>query len=48
MINCVCSVDTDERTECIALDMKWYIDMIRKHKCGTDQCPFWKPRKEKK
>ena len=47
MVSCVCSVDTDERTECIALDWKWYIKMIREKKCGTEQCPFWKPREEK-
>ena len=46
MINCVCSTDTDKRTECIALDPKWYRQMIREHKCGTPDCPFWKPREK--
>ncbi len=48
MVNCVCSVDTDKRTECMALDPKWYYKMIREKKCGNEGCPFWKPKKENK
>lgn len=44
MVNCKCSVDTEERTECMALAWKWYIKMIREGKCGTAECPFWKER----
>lgn len=46
MIDCVCSVDTDKRTECRALGKKYYIQMIREKKCGTDKCPFYKPKKK--
>ena len=44
MVNCKCSVDTDERTECIALEKKWYWKMIQEGKCGTKECPFYKVR----
>ena len=47
MLNCKCSVDTKERTECMALEKQWYIQMIQEHKCCTDKCPFYKKRKEK-
>lgn len=48
MVNCVCSKDTDERTECVALAPKWYIRMIREKKCGNEGCPFWKPKEGNK
>lgn len=48
MINCIMSVDTHKRTECIALGWKWYIENIRRGKCGTKGCPFYKPREEVK
>ena len=29
------------------MDLRWehYLDFIRSHKCGTDKCPFYKPKK---
>ena len=46
MVNCVCSIDTNKRTECMALEWKWYIKMVREKKCGNNGCPFWKEKKE--
>ena len=45
MVDCVCSIDTDVRTECMALKHKHYVDMVRQKKCGTDRCPFYKKKK---
>lgn len=48
MINCKCSVDTLDRTECRALKRDAYIQYIREHRCGTKRCPFYKPREKDK
>lgn len=45
MVSCKLSTDTDKRTECKALTMSAYVEMIRTGKCGNEGCPFYKPRK---
>lgn len=44
MVDCKLSTDTDKRTECKALTMRAYVEMIRTGKCGNDGCPFYKRR----